>query len=715
MDTDRLLKGKIPCKETGIEVKKSICSICNPLSHCGLDVFVKDEEIIKIQGMKEHANSRGTLCSKGSATRQYVYSPDRIKTPLKRVGEKGSDKFEEITWEEAYATIAKNLNETKKEIGPECAAFFVGYSKWMRPYAQRLAHSYGTPNYCSESSTCAKATVMAFALNYGAAAGPDIANTNCLFVWSSNPFYTNTTLAEIILNKKEKGMKMIVVDPRVTPTASRADIHLQLRPGTDGALALGIAHVIINEQLYDHEFVDNYSVGFDDYKAYVQEFTPERAEEITGVPKDRIIAAARMYATVAPAAFMTSAAPVVQNTNGVQNYRAAMALIGLTGNMDIKGGNVIKKPSYIAATSGFDTRFKEYSLPKKWDEMKPRVGSESVPVWCEINSEAQAVFLPDQILTEKPYPIKSLVGFGLNHRMWPDTKNMIKALEKLDFFVNIDLFFTDACKYADIVLPACTSVERSEFKSYNNGYVIHTLPAIKPLYKSKSDIDIIFDLAKCLDIDDDLLKQGYEANIDWILEPSGLTYQELIQSPNGMFAPNIKPTKYEKYKKVGFNTISGKMEFTSERLAKYSESHGYDSLPTYKPSESSKESTPEIAKDYPFIINTGARLPMFIHSRTFRLPWTKSLRPVPSADINQEDALELGIKQDDDIKLYTPKGEIFVKANISPMILKGVISMYHGYKDANVNLLIDAFYIDPISGFPGFKSFLGNMAKVGDE
>ena len=187
-----------------------------------------------------------------------------------------------------------------------------------------------------------------------------------------------------------------------------------------------------------------------------------------------------MYGQVKPAAFMPSASAVVHHTNGVQNYRAAMLLVGLTGNYDVKGGNVCKKLSWISSPSGFDTRIQEYIMPKPWSAFKERIGIAKYPVWGELTDDV-AVLMPEQILTEKPYPIKQLIGFGLNHRMWPDPQNVIEALKKLDFFVNIEIFFTDACKYADIVLPACTSVERRELKSYNNGYVIYTEPAIAPL------------------------------------------------------------------------------------------------------------------------------------------------------------------------------------------------------------------------------------------
>ena len=187
MNKERLLKGKIPCAETGIEVKKSICDICTPTCHCGLDVYVKDGKIIKVEGNQEHKTSHGSLCSKGSSTRQYVYSPDRIMTPLKRIGPKGSGEFAPISWEEAYKTIAEKFNALKDAGHPEYASFYVGYSKWMRPYVQRLCRTFGSPNYSTESSTCHKAMYMAWKLVCGAQLMPDTANSKTHVIWTANP------------------------------------------------------------------------------------------------------------------------------------------------------------------------------------------------------------------------------------------------------------------------------------------------------------------------------------------------------------------------------------------------------------------------------------------------------------------------------------------------------------------------------------------------
>lgn len=711
-NVDQLLKGKIPGQETGIEIKKSICTICDPQTQCGLNLYVKDGKIIKVEGSKENPHNEGTLCSKGAATRQYVYHEDRLKTPLKRVGPRGSGKFEAISWDEALDTIAEKLNQAKEQFGPESVAFYAGYTKWMRAFLHRLTHAFGSPNYITESSTCAQATFMAQKLNFGMGSAPDVKNAQCLLVWSSNPFYTNTNLARGLLAAKENGLKIITVDPRYSPMAAQADIHLQLRPGTDGALALAMAHVIINEGLYDQEFVNNYSYGFEEYREYVKEFTPEKGEELTGVPAEKIRAAARLYATAKPAAIMPSASPVVHHTNGVQNYRAVFALIGLTGNFDIRGGNFADPPSYLYMSAGFRSNFEEFCHPKKWDEMAPRVGDDKFPVWSHLVDEGQGVQLPFQIRSGKPYPIKAMLCFGINYRMWPDSAFMAESMEKLDFIANVDLFMTESSKYADIVLPACSSVERSEMRCYPERYIIYTQPAIEPLYESRSDADIIYDLAARLGIDDPLFAAGYEASLDFILEPSGMTIEELKKHPAGMPVPNPINPPEKKYRQNGFPTPSGKMEFKSLILEKYADTFGYEALPVYHPPKYSQENTPELAQEYPFILNTGSRLPMFVHTRTFRLPWTKSLRREPAADINPLDGKQLDILQEDQIKIVTPKGEITVKANLTNTVLPGVVHMYHAYAEADVNTLMEADYFDPISGFPGYKSFLCKIEKV---
>ncbi len=706
---DNLLKSKIACEETGIEIKKTICDICNNDSHCAINAYIKDGKIIKVEGSKDNPHSYGKLCPRGAATRQYIYSKDRIMYPMKRIGAKGSGEFERITWDEAYDIISEKLNGYKKEYGGKSVAFFAGFSKWYRPTLYRLANKFGTPNFITEGSTCQVAHTMAWKLVFGAQAGADYKNTKLLFVWSRNPAYSDLHCSDKYFDEIEKGMKMIVVDPRITPMTQRAELHLRLKPGTDGALALGIANVIISENLYDKEFVEKYGYGFEEFKEYVKEYTPEKTERITGVKKEDMIKAARLYAATKPAAMLTSASPVVHHVNGIQNYRAVMCLVALTGNYDIIGGNRVLPSSYLHVSSFAESNEEQYR-GEKFDK-EPGIGQEEFPVWFElVKEEAQAMRLPDYILKKKPYEIKALVGVGMNHRMWPDTNYILEALNGIEFFVSIDLFMTEACKHADIVLPACSSLERTEIKVFSDNYICSPEVAIEPLGESKNDIIILTELSKKLGIDDEMLNMTYDEYMDYMIEPTGVTLEELRENKNNpIMARNIGTYKEKKYETEGFNTPSGKVEFVSNILAKYSKTHGYDSLPKYK---SFQDIYPEYENnEYPMIMNTGSRRPQFMHSRTYRMDWIKNLEEAAFVDISLRDAERYGIKQGDKVVISTLKGSIEAVANVTIVSQEGVLSMYHGNPDADVNILMDKDFLDPISGYPGFKCFPCKISK----
>jgi anaerobic selenocysteine-containing dehydrogenase len=699
---------KIPLDASGIEIKKTICSICNPMSHCGIDAYVKSGVVIKVEGTQENPHSAGTLCSKGAANRQYIYHKDRVLNPLLRTGKRGEGRFKVISWDEALDMVTERLNDIKAQAGPEAVVFYAGYPKWMRPFLKRLAHSFGSPNYCTESSCCSMAASMAAALNYGSGGRPDVPNCKCLLVWSTNPFYSNTSGVRNLVKAREKGLKIIDVGPLITPLTRHADIHLRIRPGTSGALALGMAHVIISEGLYDIDFVENWTHGFHEYAAYAQKFTPDVTENITGVPAERIKAAARLYATSKPSGMLNGANATTHHTNGVQNHRAITALIGLTGNYDIKGGNYVMPSSFLYVPNGLKTQQADFEQSRPWEQMPPRVGADRYPVWCRMIPEAQAMHIPHQIKSSKPYPIRALMGFGMNFRMWPGSDFMAEQLKKLDFLVVADLFMTDTAKMVDLVLPVCSSFERSELKFYMEQYVIWTQPAISPLGESRPDSDIIFDLAARLIPDDGLMQQGYEASLDWILKPSGLSIAKLSQYPAGYAVAGIKMPPYKKYLQEGFGTPSGKMEFSSGVLA----DAGIDPLPRFEEPKLSPVSAPKKGRKYPLILTTGARLPMFVHSRTFRLEWTRSLRPDPMLDMHPDDAEKRGIGQGDWLDLKTERNTIRVRANLTLSVPSGVVNMFHAYPEADVNLLIAPDYLDPISGFPGFKALLCEVKKI---
>ena len=198
-------KGKTGEVERGTEIKPTICSICNPNSHCGIDAHVKDGVVVKVEGSKDNPQNAGALCAKGAASCQYIYHRDRIMTPLRRIGERGSGEFDPISWDQAISMITERLSAIKRESGPESVVFYAGYPKWMRPFLKRLAHSFGSPNYASESSTCYTALQVAAKLNYGDEADPALGASKCLLVWSRNPFYSNPVRAGGLRNAKNRG------------------------------------------------------------------------------------------------------------------------------------------------------------------------------------------------------------------------------------------------------------------------------------------------------------------------------------------------------------------------------------------------------------------------------------------------------------------------------------------------------------------------------
>ena len=706
---EALSKAKIPCAETGVEIHKSICDICTPGSHCGLDVYVKDGMIIKIEGTEGFPGSNGKLCTKGASNRQFVYQENRIRTPMRRTGPRGSGEFEPISWEEAYREIGDKLNAIKRISGPEAVCWYTGYTKWYRTWLHRLAYSFGSRNYGTESSCCFKATQMAWMTVTGRNYRPDMRNASVFLGWACNTLINLHIQGRELMEFKERGGKIIIVDPRVTETSRKlADIHLQLKPGTDGALALGLANLIIQRGWYDKEYVRAHTYGFEEYASYAAEFTPERTAAITGVPADLLEKAARLYATSGPAASYTSAAAVTHHINGYNNYRALVALQAICGNIDRKGGMLPIHTSLAYTDCGFPTNEAHFIHDKEPKNCREAIGARRFPVWEALAGECQAMDLPRQIETCTPYPLKALVGFGLNHRMWPQPSKFLKAVDKLDFIVAIDLVTTEFTKHADILLPACTSMERSELKGYPGGFLTCTKPAIEPLYESKSDTQIMCELAQYLDIDDDLMKSGLRATMEYLIEPLSVSLDELMEAPLPLRMKEFKPYIPGTYTKNGFETKTGKLELKSAIIEEISKDYpDLNPLPTYHDSCDGAD-----PKQFPCTLITGARLPNAVHSRLHSLTWPRSLRPDPAADLNPETARESGIAQDDWIVLSTSCGQITVRANLTHAAKPGEVYMYHGYPEADVNELIPADHLDPYSGFPGFKQVRCRVEKA---
>lgn len=712
-ELEEKIKAKIPGPDTGIEIKHSLCAICSPGHHCGVDCYVKDGKIIRVEGTPEHPYNHGHLCTKGSALRNAVYREDRIKTPLRRVGQRGEGKFEPISWDEAYQTIAQKLNEVKEQYGPNSVAFLSGYCKWYRPILHRFAHVFGSVNFGTDDSTCSAAMVIANKVTAGTGAGPDMAHANTFLGWNFDGYYSAHLSVLGVQKLKERGGKVIIIDIRQTPASRNlADIFLQINPGTDGALALGMAKLIIDNGWADMDYVEKYTYGFEQYKALADQYSLDKVARITGLDPNDIYEATKLYATNGPACTNFSASALVHHINGFNSHRAIFCLTALTGNFDRAGGNVPNPATYLHKPAGFKMREHEFRSDRYPGGVE-RIGAERFPLWNAQFDELQGMDLLRQLEEDKPYPVRAIFALGMNAKMYPQTDDLLRAMkDKLDFFVDTDVYMTMTAKYADIVLPACTSVERSELKAYQGGYLFYTKPAIQPLYESRSDVDILCDLARLMNLDDEYLQKGYEASLDWMMEGCGLTVADLKKSDLPVKVPAAKwPAEPGKCLRDGFKTPTGKFEFYSTAIAAIDPKYGLDPLPSYYDSlaDQNDEQTRE---NYPFYLCTGARLAHAIHSRAHETPWLRSLRPEPTCEINPEDGKRLGLKEGDSVELYSPYGSIRVKVKFTHKIKPGVIMMLHGYTEANVNLLIGRDHLDPYSGFPGFKGMRCNIRNV---
>lgn len=704
MTKEEKLRAKLPGADTNITLHNSFCDICAPGPHCGITCYVKDGKIIKVEGTDNHPTNHGKLCARGLAARDYIYRSDRIQTPLRRVGPKGSGQFESITWDQALDEIAAKLNDIKRESGASSVAFYSGYNKWYRPFLQRLAYSFGSVNYGSESSSCFTSTILSWKCATGTEmVQPDLKNAGVFLGFCANPGISGYLMNGGLQANRARGMKVIIIDPRITPISRNCDLHLRIKPGTDGALALCLGRELIHGNWIDREYIQQNVYGFEAYRDYVETFTPEYTAQITGLQPEDIRTAARMVGENLPLAINPSNASLVHFKNGMQNHRAVMALSAITGSYDRPGGMIPTPLSYAHSIGGYETKEPEFSVETYPKNGPVPIGCERFPLWHHLIGEMQACDLPRAILTKEPYPLRALYAHGMNFRMFPGSQDMEAALKTLDFFVDVDLFLTDSARYADIVLPVCSSVERGEFKVYGSGMAQYTAPVIAPLYQSRRDDEIILDLARRLGLSDPLLLGSVDDCIRYMVRNTPIDLDKLKAHPElPQSIPGVKITPVGQH---GFDTPTGKFELDSTLLRGLG-AEGLDSLPTYRTSEDDADQA-----EFPLILSTGIRIPGGLHSRLHNCPSARSLRPQPTADISHAEADALGIQPGDHIRITTAKGSVVVLANPTNVIPKGMVSLYHGYREADANSLLSYDHRDPYSGFPGYRCIRCKLEK----
>jgi len=687
-------------------VVKSHCRMCH--GGCGALIYLKDGKVEKIAGDPDCPINHGTLCSKGIASAQLAYHPDRLTYPVRRIGPKARGKWERISWDEALDTIAERILLYKEKFGAESIVPGYGTGRENEAAIYRFSNLLGTPNVLTAGHFCYGPRIATSILTCGTNPIVDYENhPKCIMVWGNNLVISNPDCykGEPFSVSIDKGAKLIAVDPRLTRIAARSDVWLQLRPGTDTALALGMLNVIVNEELYDREFVKNHVHGWKPFVERVNEYPLDKVEKITWVPAEKIREAARLFATTRPAAIQWGVA-IEQQVNCADNNRALMALMGITGNIDVSGGQMLFNPPKVRNVGQFGAH---KMLPK--EQAKKRLGGERFRLagnFAIINPKC----VWDAILEEKPYPVKMLFLISSNPLMTRgNAREVYRALEKVEFMAVSDFFLTPTAELADIVLPAATWLEMDYIGDFwkRHGQILPRRKAIS-VGECRSDHEMLNDLAHRVG-QGEYWWDTFEGGLDYILEPMGITWQDFKKMD---FIRG--EVKYQKYKEKGFSTPTRKFELYSTLLEKW----GYDPLPQFREAPESPVSTPELYKDYPYILITGRRLPGFFHSENRQVPWLRELHREPVVEIHPETAGKEGIKEGDWVVIESPRGRVRQRAKffegMDPRIVSAEHGWWfpekrdpgHGWDESNINILTDNAYesCDPAMGATHVRTLL---------
>lgn len=691
----------------------TICDSCNHVPQCGIKFHARGNTIIRIENWKE--NPRSILCSKGLSTLQRLYNPNRLLYPLKRTNPKGAADpgWVRITWEEAYKTIAARMLEIRRTSGPNAVMFYAGDPKEPRPAIYRLARYFGSTTYGTESSVgCRSGCMMVEELNFGRPnnGGLPTPDTKVFMIMATNVWAQPLTWWKAIQAAKARGCKIITIDSRRTKAAEIADIHLQPRIGTDAALVAGMMRVLIREGLYDKAFVEKWTYGFEAYREYCETFTPQYTEEITGVPAELVVEGARLWAK-GPGTFSLTTQSVSHNSNGVNNARALLLLPIVMGYIDVKGGVAFPSgPKGLAmAAYGLHPSVSEngwFSLP---EQKKNRLDREELPLWNDMKDQVSPNNFPEWVDSGK---VRMLCGWGFNVNIWPSPQVYAAAVKKLDFAFSADYFYRpDSHQDMDIILPAAMNYERyAPFGWYGNKIAVRK--PVKPLGECREDWRIAFEIGAIVDKPEHFFDGDPKKACDHVLKSmQGEGWEAFADAlPRVSSVPAPKPAlrKYETGGmrpdgKPGFNTLSGKLEFSSVRAEKF----GHPALPIYKPMM-------PLTKEFNLRFLNGARKPFITHSKTRSdQPYLLEIEDHLTIDISPEDAAERGIREGDIVEIRSPYGgPVEARAMVSIIVPKGLIDAQYGWLGKeNTQPLVGRAVRDPMSGYPAYFEMPVSVTK----
>jgi anaerobic selenocysteine-containing dehydrogenase len=576
-----------------VEKYYSACALNCP-DICAYIIHVEEGVITRLEGDPNHPYTRGRCCPKGYAHVLRMYSKDRLLHPQKK---QNDGTFKQISWDEALDEIALRMKEAKDVFGPKSVAIYSGSGNdGMAPrYAARFSNAFGCRMVPGIVEICFEGAYEGARFNVGPFPPHDLsdwANSRCIVIWGTNKHESSIHSKRVIQEAIDNGAKLIVIDPRKTPYAKVADIYTTIRPGTDGALALGLANEIIKKGLYDHEFVEKHVVGFEEYKQRVSDYTKKKVSEITWVSEDVIEKIAKTFATHGPALITTAPAGMNHYTNGTWAARAVHSLLAICGYLGVSGGGFQYLSSDCSPFNG-----KAVSLNDLLDDdVKPIVPS--------------GTYIPEFILSQEECPIKVFVIQAASPiTQWPNTEKTERAFQKIPFKVCIDLEMTDTARLCDIVLPATFIFEHDNLVHSELHRIVQYAPKIvEPQGEARSELDIWKGVAERIDIGEYFQISELEA-ITLVLDSEEcrhISIEKLKTHPEGIrtTSPSI-PFKNHK-----FNTPSEKVELYSSELEKL----GYDPLPFYEEPQESLVSKPLLYEKYPLTLITG-RLRERLHSQ----------------------------------------------------------------------------------------------------
>jgi len=684
--------------------RHTVCRLCSAC--CPVEVEIAKGELVGAERKSFLPPDKRIICPKLKAASDIVYSPARLTKPLVKGKRDSGHGFRETSWDEALELVAGKFRDFKDRYGAETICWLRGMAAdWGAPwdYANRLMNAFGSPNTIGNGSVCHVARDMAHVYTYGVMTLPQPRNSRCIVIWGKNDRNTAPSACEAIFHAKEKGAKLIVIDPIMTQFAEMADIWLQVKPVHDGQLAMAMIHEIIVNNFYDAEFIRDFTVGFEELKQAAKLYPAKKVAERIWLSPDRIREAARLYATTKPACIIDGNGLDMQ-LQVFQSTRAVCMLRALTGNLDKEGGDFIPQP-----------------VPTRNIQLKERLTDAIQPITDDYKlfnnfHETWGLHVQscvvDAVLEEKPYPIKMLIVQSGNPAVtMTDSNRVKKSLEKLEYLVVIDLFLTQTARFADVVLPASSCFEKTQLnRAYmRNSPVIIQNRVIDCLGHSWPDWKIVFELARRIGLEQEFPWQTADEAIDYQLEPACITVEMLRKNPGGIRASEME---YEKYRKRGFETPTGKVEFFSERLSKNS----HLPIPYMDGGNENPISFSDQSGEDAMIGICGERTKQFTHTQFHNIPSLLRKESEGFVDIHPEDARQRRISKGDLLKVISPRGYVKMKARISDVVHQGSIRIAWGWGEVHpelsLNNLTDDDRRDPITGTPSSRSFMCEIEKV---